>query len=212
MKTDRRHFIGPIAGMAAVASTSFGTSNSAMPQVELPGCGIKMSRLGLGTGTVGGLTKQSLWAKRNAKKKATMSTAEAEQLFLKSYERGITFFDLAEAYGTHGFCREALKKVPREKVALMTVLVANAKPNTKKLSVREREQFARDAFERYLRELDTEYIDMLLLHLLEEPSWTEEMNRIWRCSRHIRSEGLSKHWVALAIVMVLWRQRQRLRG
>ena len=70
MKTDRRHFIGPIAGMAAVASTSFGASESAIPQVELPGCGIKMSRLGLGTGTVGGLTKQSLWAKRNAKKKS----------------------------------------------------------------------------------------------------------------------------------------------
>ena len=47
MKTDRRHFIGPIAGMAAVASTSLGASESAIPQVELPGCGIKMSRLGL---------------------------------------------------------------------------------------------------------------------------------------------------------------------
>ncbi len=193
MKTDRRHFMGPIAGVAAVASTSFGASESAMPKVELPGCGIKMSRLGLGTGTVGGLTKQSVWAKRNAKKKATMSSVEAEQLFLKSYERGITFFDLAEAYGTHGFCREALKKVPREKVALMTKFWWRTQSQTpEKLSVREREQFARDAFERYLRELDTDYIDMLLLHLLEEPSWTEEMKPYMEVFSAYKERGLIK--------------------
>ena len=72
------------------------------------------------------------------------------------------------------------------------VLVANAKPNPRKLSVREREQFARDAFERYLRELDTEYIDMLLLHLLEEPSWTEEMKPYMEVFSAYKERGLIK--------------------
>ena len=193
MKMDRRQFIGPIAGMAAVASTSLGASEGAMPQVELPGCGIKMSRLGLGTGTLGGLTKQSVWAKRNSKKKASMSAAEAEQLFLQSYERGITLFDLAEAYGTHEFCRKGLKQVPGEKVALMTKFWWRTQSQTPgKLSIREREQFARDAFERYLRELNTDYIDMLLLHLLEEPSWTEEMKPYMDVFSSYKERGLIK--------------------
>ena len=76
--------------------------------------------LGFGTGTIGWLTKNARWAKNNPNKKKLMEDSDAIDLFHRCYERGINFFDLADGYGTHGFCKEALKSIPRDKVALMT--------------------------------------------------------------------------------------------
>ena len=41
-------------------------------------------------------------------------------LFHHAYDRGITFFDLADLYGSHVYFREALRTIPREKITILT--------------------------------------------------------------------------------------------
>jgi predicted aldo/keto reductase-like oxidoreductase len=41
-------------------------------------------------------------------------------LFRHCYDRGINFFDLADWYGSHPYCREALRHIPRENGAMQT--------------------------------------------------------------------------------------------
>jgi aryl-alcohol dehydrogenase-like predicted oxidoreductase len=195
MKIDRRHFLGPVAGAAAMVGPTFGESKQELPQVTLAGGAVKMTRLGFGTGTVGRETKQSIWAKRNKRLERVMSDQDAVALFHRAYERGITFFDMADVYGTHPFCREALKDIPREKVALMTKFWWQHQAQGGDLlaiPVKERETFARKAFDRYRRELNTDYIDMLLLHCLTQPKWVEEMQPYMDVFSEYKEQGLIK--------------------
>ncbi len=195
MKIDRRHFLGPVAGAAAVVGPTFGESKQELPQVTLAGGAVKMTRLGFGTSTIGGLTKQSGWAKNNPKRKREMSDEEAVAMFHRAYERGLTFIDMADAYGTHQYCRVALQDIPREKVSLMTKFAFNAqnkKGGLLSVPVKEREAFARKSFDRYRRELNTDYIDILLLHCLTNPDWVEEMQPYMDVFSEYKEKGLIK--------------------
>ena len=56
-------------------------------------------------------------------------------LLRNGYDSGITFFETADQYGSHLHIREALKKVPREKVVILTKTVANTADEMKKAKV-----------------------------------------------------------------------------
>ena len=203
MKTTRRNFLGPVAGtgLAALTPKQFTLAKN-QPKVTLPGCNIKMSKLGFGTGTVGFLTKQARWVKNNPKRKRMMEDKEAVDLFYQCYERGITFFDLADSYGTHGFCKEALRNIPRENVALMTKFwwagqsSSNNRSNwlssIEKLPISERKKFVRTHINRFLKELNTDYIDMLLLHLIFDPNWEEAMKPYMEVLSEYKQKGIIK--------------------
>ena len=66
------------------------------------------------------------------------------------------FFDVADSYGSHPHAAEALKHLPREKVTVLT------------------KSWARDAggmradIDRFRKELNVEYIDILLMHCLTD--------------------------------------------
>ena len=77
---------------------------------------------------------------------------------LKSaYDKGIFFWDTADAYGTHDAIKAALKTVPREKVTILTKTDAWTADKTK------------EDIDRFLKELGTDYIDILLLHTRMSP-------------------------------------------
>jgi predicted aldo/keto reductase-like oxidoreductase len=80
-------------------------------------------------------------------------------LYRAAYDNGITLWDSADQYGTHPHLREALKSVPREKVAILTKTHAS------------NEQEMRDDLDRFRRELNTDYIDVLLLHCMLDGDW-----------------------------------------
>lgn len=203
MKTTRRNFLGPVAGtgLIALAPKQFSIANK-QPKVKLPGCNIEMSQLGFGTGTIGFLTKQARWVKNNPKRKRMMEDSEAINLFYRCYERGINFFDLADGYGTHGFCKEALKNIPRENVALMTKFWwAGQSPSNNrnewlssiaKLPISERKIFVRSHIDRFLKELDTDYIDMLLLHLIFDSEWEDAMKPYMEVLSEYKDKGVIK--------------------
>jgi aryl-alcohol dehydrogenase-like predicted oxidoreductase len=81
-------------------------------------------------------------------------------LFWAGYDQGITFIDTADAYGTHPHVREALKRIPREKVTLLTKSW-NRQPDGMRADI-----------DRFRKELNTDYIDIFLMHCLTDDDWT----------------------------------------
>ena len=79
--------------------------------IKLGSTGIKMSRLGQGTGVHGGERQSD---------QTRMGFAKLVDLMHHAYDRGIRFFDLADLYGTHVYFREALKSMERDKLAILT--------------------------------------------------------------------------------------------
>jgi aryl-alcohol dehydrogenase-like predicted oxidoreductase len=77
-----------------------------------------------------------------------------------AFDRGVNFFDLADAYGSHPFFREAMRGVERSRYVIQT-----------KTDSRDPREAAANV-ERFLKELDTDYIDSLIIHCVTEGDWT----------------------------------------
>jgi 1-deoxyxylulose-5-phosphate synthase len=179
---DRRRFLGSAAGAAAALGTAGGlraatTSEKppaaasspdrppAPPMIELGKTGIKMSRLGQGTGVHGG-KRQSDQTK--------MGFAKLVDLMHHAYDRGIRFFDLADLYGTHVYFREALRDMKRSELTILSKMWWRYDGPEDQTSLPERRQMARTALERFHDELTT-YPDILLLHCLMTKDWDKKM-------------------------------------
>lgn len=121
--------------------------------VTLGKTGIKVSRLTMGTGTHG-------FGKRS-NQTDKLGVQGLADLLSTAYEHGINFWDSADQYGTHPHLKEALKNVPREKVVILT----------KTKATNEKEMQA--DLDRFRKEIGTDYIDIILLHLMTDSNWTE---------------------------------------
>jgi aryl-alcohol dehydrogenase-like predicted oxidoreductase len=160
------------------------------PIIELGRTGIKMSRLGQGTGVHGG-NRQS--------DQTRMGFAKLVDLMLHAYDRGLRFFDLADLYGTHVYFREAMRSMKREEVAILTKVWWRYDGPEDQTNLPERRQMAKTALERFRHELTTDYIDIVLLHCLMKPNWNEQMQPYMdvlneeKAKGRIRAVGCSCH-------------------
>src|SRR5437870_11893872 len=84
---------------------------SASDTVTLGKTGIKTSRLAMGTGTVGS---------GHTSHQSALGVKGLSDLLLNGYDHGLRFFDTADSYGSHPHVAEALKRVPRDKVTVLT--------------------------------------------------------------------------------------------
>jgi 1-deoxyxylulose-5-phosphate synthase len=190
----RRNFLTSMAGgtlgAATVLQASAGRSPDAAPQVPLGNTGITMSRIGQGTGMRGG-NRQSNHTR--------MGFAKLVDLFQHGYDHGITFFDLADLYGSHVYFREALRALPRDKVAILTKLWFRYDGNPAQLPIDFKRRAGQIAMERFRHELSTDYIDIVLLHCLMTPQWEDEMAPYMEVlsaakeKKQIRAVGVSCH-------------------
>jgi len=120
-------------------------------------------------------------------------------LFRHDYERGITFFDMADLYGTHIYFREALRFIPRDKVTILTKLWwrYDGRPDQTPPDFQRRS--ARIALQRFRHELTTDYLDIVLLHCMTTPNWPEELKAYMdvlseeKERKRIRAVGVSCH-------------------
>jgi 1-deoxyxylulose-5-phosphate synthase len=171
-RLDRRTFLGATAGAAAYFTSHahaarFSDSEiPAPPQVQLAGTEITMSRVGLGTGMHGG-NRQSDHTR--------MGFEKLVALMQHGYDRGVTFFDLADLYGSHLYCREALRHIPRDKVAILTKLWWRYDGPTDPVAPAHCKDIARTTIDRFRHELNTDYIDIVLLHCATTPEWTKQL-------------------------------------
>ena len=152
-----------LAGLAAPPTTRFEASDI----VVLGKTGIHTSRLACGTGTIGG---------NHHSHQTALGIQGLGDLLWRGYDHGIRFFDAADQYGSHPHVAEALKHLPREKVVILT-----------KSGSRDPEKMRAD-IDRFRRELNTDYIDILLMHGMTEDHWTERFRPV----RDVISEAKEK--------------------
>jgi aryl-alcohol dehydrogenase-like predicted oxidoreductase len=192
---DRRTFLAASAGAAAcLGSVTPGTAAPAAPpappQVPLGRTGITLSRLAMGTGVHGG-NRQS--------DQSRMGFERLVGLFRHAYSRGVTFFDLADLYGTHLYFREALRTIPRERVTILTKLWWRYDGPTEPAAEPYRRRVAASTLERFRHELATDYIDIVLLHCMSVRNWDHQLQPYMEAlteakqRRQVRAVGVSCH-------------------
>lgn len=147
------------------------------PLRPLGATGIFVSRLCFGSLTMSAMQRN-------------LSVKEGAALLVAGYEQGINFVDTAQYYDNYAYLREALKTIPRENYVIATKSYAW---DTKT---------AKEALEQALFALDTDYIDVFLLHEQESEhtlrGHEEALAYFCACRQKglIRATGLSTHRLA----------------
>ena len=119
--------------------------------------------------------------------KTKLGTAAFVRLVRHAVDSGISFFDCADAYGSHPFMRAALAEIPRERVQIKTKIIHRTASE------------ATTDLDRFRRELGTDYLDIVLMHCVTEGNWTEQykgaMDVLSEAKQKgiIRSHGCSCH-------------------
>ncbi|MEI6680382.1 MAG: aldo/keto reductase [Mariniphaga sp.] len=183
-KLNRRNFIHTsavgLAGMAALtasgfASQGFAPANATVDKVKLGKTGLTVSRVAMGTGSIGGNHQSN-------------QTRLGLETFVKmahhAYDRGIHFYDTADSYGSYSFVREVFKEVPRDKITLLGKMwttndPAKAEPVDK-------------ALDRFRMEAGSDYFDIMLLHCMTNGKWQEEKKRYIDYFSEAKQKGIIK--------------------
>jgi len=157
MGSTRRDFLktSVAAGVLSGLGVAQTTKRSATDWVTLGKSNVKVTRLAFGTGTHGGRVQREL------------GQPEFTRLVRHAYDRGIRFFETAESYhGMPEMLSIALKGIPRDSYKLMTKYStpASGDPAPK--------------IDQFRKQLDTEYIDILLLHCLRPPTWKTDYSSL----------------------------------
>lgn len=149
----------PLRAKAEVAVKFF----DPFERVPLGKSKLKVSRFCLGTGMRGGHRESN---------QTRMGKEKFEALIRDSFDRGVKMFDLADLYGTHPYVIPALKGIQRDRFEVVTKIWWN------KGGIPEPERPDADVcVERFLRELKTDYIDLVLLHCVTSAKWPEELRK-----------------------------------
>jgi aryl-alcohol dehydrogenase-like predicted oxidoreductase len=136
---------------------------------------LRVSRVCLGTGMRGGM---------RASNHTRMGAQKLEALIRESFDRGTRLFDLADLYGTHPYVIPALKGIPRDRYQIGTKLWWN------KGGIPEPERPDADVcVARFLRELRSDYIDLVLLHCVTSGTWPEELRRQMDLLSKLKDKG-----------------------
>jgi 1-deoxyxylulose-5-phosphate synthase len=155
--------------LAALAEQPPLSKFQASDTITLGSTGIKTSRLAMGTGTVG---------TGHHSNQTALGIKGLSDLLLNGYDNGLRFFDAADAYGSHPHVAAALKRIPRDKVTVLTKTWARD-PAT-----------ARADLDRFRRELGTDYLDICLMHCLTEGDWTERYKGVMDVFSDAKQKGI----------------------
>ncbi len=160
---NRRDFLrtSAVFGSAALTHHRFPYEAFASPTpkhatdlVTLGRTGIKVSRLAQGTGTNG--------VERSSNQIRGLGFQGVADLLRTGVDNGVTFWDVADQYGSHPHVRQALKAVDRDKVVIMTKTRAST------------EAEMRADLDRFRQEMGTERIDIVLLHCMMDDRLASE--------------------------------------
>lgn len=184
MTIGRRQFIQ--SSLAGIGTTLLGCGSEQTTRdashfepgqrVRLGKTGLKVSRVGLGTGMKGG-NRQS--------NQTRLGEEKFHALLRGCYDRGVTLFDCADLYGTHSYILPALKGIPREKYALVSKIwfPSGGLPEPERPD-------ADVVVERFLKELGTDYIDIIQIHCMTQPDWTGKMEKQMNLMDGLKKKGL----------------------
>jgi aryl-alcohol dehydrogenase-like predicted oxidoreductase len=180
----RRQFITTVsAGAGSVflgrnlfsfSSEKQGRNSDPFQNIVLGKTGINTTLLGMGTGFNGGNRSSAITRAGNA-----------ESMIRYAFDKGIRFFDCADTYGTHFFASKALKGISREKYTLSSKMwVMNG-------GIPEPERPDADVVvDRFRKELNTDYLDIVQLHCMMSEGWTDEQKKQMDILETLKSKGI----------------------
>ncbi|HOA15437.1 MAG TPA: aldo/keto reductase [Bacillota bacterium] len=135
-----------------------------MEKRRLGRTGIEVSRMCLGTLTVGALQMR-------------MDPEGAADIFEAAYDLGVNFFDSAMIYGSHPHLAAFLKRIPRDRVVIATKSYDYTYDGMVK------------SVEKALYELGTDYIDIYLMHEQESRATLKGHDDGFRCLSELKRKG-----------------------
>lgn len=177
----RRHFIQ--AGLIGAAAISTGLGNTVyanskitqIDKVKLGKTGLIVPRLAMGTGTHGGNQSSDM---------TRMGLENWVKLARYAHERGVSFYDAADLYGSHHNVKAILKEVPREKATLLSKIWTRT------------EKWNPDApmktLDRFRMETGSDYFDIMLLHCMTNDKWQEEKKPYIEALSEAKQKGIIK--------------------
>ena len=183
-KLTRRQFVSTVtagAGTVLIGKTvlsaepraSQSLSNN-LKVINLGSSGLKTTFLGMGTG-FGGYERAS----------GVALLPESGSVIRLAYEKGIRYFDCADSYGTHSGLASALRGLPRESYTLCSKIWLSQggipepdRPDTDLV------------IDRFRKELDTDYIDLIQIHCMTDAHWTDREKRQMDILDNLKSKGI----------------------
>lgn len=152
--------------------------------VSLGQTGLKVTRLAQGTGYNG----------YNHSSEQTRRGKEAfDRLARHSLDQGIAFFDMADLYGSHPFVKDVIKGLPRDKFTLLSKIWPRKEGWVTPSGG------AKEEVDRFRKELDTDRLDVCLIHCMQNAKWADEYERIrdglseLKQKKIVRAVGVSCH-------------------
>ncbi len=185
-KLDRRAFLlksaAGIACASAITSVIPSTATAiakaeTVDTVALGNSGLNVSRIAFGTGSRG-------W--KLASDQTRLGVKKFVDLSQYCFDRGIRFFDAADMYGSHTYVGAALKVIPRDKVTLLTKVMTYRHEGWY-----ETEPFEK-SFDRFRKEIGTDYFDIFLMHCMENGNWPTEYKKYMDGLSEAKQKGLIK--------------------
>ncbi len=159
-------------------SLIFPKERAIMNKGTLGKANLDVSSLCFGTGTNG-------WGGRS--NQTDLGLNELADLLAYAYDKGVTFWDSADQYGSHPHVAKACKIVGRDNVTI-----------TSKTTSRDYEGAKAD-IDRFLTELQTDCVDIILMHCLSSDDWPTKcrgaMDALSEAKEtgKIRAHGVSCH-------------------
>jgi len=144
-----------------------GVKRSATDLVELGNTGLKISRLGIGTGS------------NNGNIQLAAGTAAFHDLIHYAYDQGITFIGTSKTYRTFGQIGAAIKGLPREKLFIMSAL-----PDQQQTDVLSEIDSHRKSF-------NSDYVDCVIIHCQFKRGWMND----WKRTMDALSSAVDKKWI-----------------
>lgn len=184
MKITRRKFLGSsalgVSGLLVGTNCFAGADDpkkfNPYKIVPLGQTGLKPSRLCMGTGMRGG---------SRVSNQTRLGREKFQALLAAAYERGVRMFDLADLYGSHSYLIPALKGVDRKNFVIASKIWWNGG------GIPEAERPEADVIlARFLKEIQTDYLDILLLHCVSSPNWPTELRHYMDTLSKLKEKGL----------------------
>jgi aryl-alcohol dehydrogenase-like predicted oxidoreductase len=154
--------------------------NGANPfqKVKLGNSGIETTLIGMGTGVHA--SNRTSFLTRQDKHKSL-------DLLHHAYDTGIRYFDSADTYGTHGLLAEAFKDINREELTITSKIwcLDGGIPEPERPD-------ADVVVDRFRKELNTDYLDIVQLHCMVDENWTKTMKPQMDILENLKAKGIIK--------------------
>lgn len=183
---NRRKFVGAL-GMgtahlmfASPLSSCSPKTNGCSPfqKVALGNSGIETTLIGMGTGVHAG--NRTCFLTKQEKHKSL-------DVLQHAYDSGIRYFDSADTYGTHQLMAESMKNMNREELTI------TSKIWYRKGGIPEPERpDANVVVDRFRKELNTDYLDLVQIHCMVDDDWTESMKPQMDLLSDLKAKGVIK--------------------